>query len=61
MQRDRGICQLCGAPATEVDHVIPRDAGGSDEPANLRALCHDCHASETGRYAGRRSAAERGG
>lgn len=32
-------CTVCGAPATEVDHIEPVTAGGSDEPTNLRAVC----------------------
>jgi 5-methylcytosine-specific restriction endonuclease McrA len=30
---------VCGAPATEVDHIRPVNAGGSDAPTNLRAVC----------------------
>jgi len=38
------VCQDCGAaPSAEVHHQIPRYAGGTDDPANLRALCHRCH------------------
>lgn len=46
LERDRYRCQLpaedgatCGAYATHVDHVVPRAAGGSDHPSNLRAAC----------------------
>lgn len=49
LERDGHRCVLCGAPATEVDHVRPRVAGGTDHPANLRSLCHRCHARRTGR------------
>lgn len=52
-------CQLCGAVASEVDHIVPRAAGGSHGKANLRALCSACHGSVTGRYGGRRSGEER--
>ncbi len=47
------FCRLCGAPSAEVDHLIPRAHGGSDERGNLRALCVACHASRTARQ-GRR-------
>lgn len=47
--RDRGVCVLCGAPATHVDHVVPKSQGGADDEANLRALCRGCHASKSGR------------
>lgn len=34
-------------PATEVDHIITRRAGGSDEHDNLRSLCKPCHSRRT--------------
>jgi 5-methylcytosine-specific restriction enzyme A len=39
--------------STEVDHIIPMEAGG--EPLarwNLQALCHACHSRKTIREAG---------
>lgn len=27
----------------EVDHIVPVKDGGTDDPTNLRTLCHDCH------------------
>lgn len=27
----------------EVDHIVPVKDGGTDDPANLRLLCHECH------------------
>jgi 5-methylcytosine-specific restriction protein A len=42
---------VCGAPATDVDHVISRAAGGSDDPANLQSLCAHHHHVKTGRDA----------
>jgi 5-methylcytosine-specific restriction endonuclease McrA len=44
LHRDEHECVLCGAPGSEVDHVVQLVEGGSDHPANLRTLCHDCHA-----------------
>jgi len=44
LARDRHRCTLCGAPATEVDHIVRVIDGGTDHPSNLRALCRDCHA-----------------
>ena len=41
-------CQLCGASATDVDHITPKARGGGDERSNLRALCRRCHMQETG-------------
>jgi 5-methylcytosine-specific restriction protein A len=41
--RDRHRCAVCGDPAVEVDHIIPRSAGGTDDLDNLRAVCRPCH------------------
>lgn len=40
-------CAHCGSPATDVDHVIPRAAGGPDNYNNLQTLCHSCHSIKT--------------
>lgn len=34
-------------PATDVDHIIPRADGGSDDDDNLQALGHECHRRKT--------------
>ena len=39
-------CETCGAPATDVDHIMPRPYG-SDDDSNLMALCHRDHARKT--------------
>jgi 5-methylcytosine-specific restriction protein A len=36
-------CRLCGAPATEVNHVLPIAMGGTHHRSNLRALCSADH------------------
>jgi HNH endonuclease/Helix-turn-helix domain len=46
------LCRACLAqgrtePATDVDHIVARSRGGSDEPSNLQALCASCHARKT--------------
>ena len=33
----------CGAPATEAHHDLPRHHPARNKPANMRALCRDCH------------------
>jgi len=46
-KRDRFTCSYCGkSPPNvllEVDHVIPRAAGGSDDIENLTTSCQDCN------------------
>jgi 5-methylcytosine-specific restriction protein A len=34
-------------PATDVDHIIPRAQGGTDDEDNLEAMCHSCHSRKT--------------
>jgi ATP adenylyltransferase len=46
LKRDK-ICQLCGntkndAPL-EVDHIVPRSKGGTNDPKNLQTLCRPCN------------------
>jgi 5-methylcytosine-specific restriction endonuclease McrA len=36
-------CVHCGAPATDVDHLIPIAVGGDDSLANLRPSCARCN------------------
>lgn len=40
-------CELCGISAEEksleVDHILPRNHGGTDDPSNLQALCYSCN------------------
>ena len=43
--RDGFRCRSCGSrDHLEVHHIMQRKDGGSDRPANLITLCHDCHA-----------------
>lgn len=37
----------------QVDHYIPKAQGGTDDMANLRAICPQCHAVKTAREGGR--------
>ena len=43
LSRDAYTCAYCGEVATEVDHVIPRKAGGGHEMDNLVASCRACN------------------
>lgn len=49
LQRDHHRCRLCGAPAVAVDHIVPHTKGGTDELANLQAVCQPCHDAKTKR------------
>ncbi|MCW3797406.1 HIT domain-containing protein [Sphingomonas sp. BN140010] len=53
LKRARFRCELCGTPADEkaleVDHIIPRNHGGSDDIINLQALCYTCNAAKRDR------------
>ncbi|NDF49506.1 MAG: HNH endonuclease, partial [Betaproteobacteria bacterium] len=46
----RGRCECCGAHehqrALEVDHIVPKNQGGSDDLSNLQALCFRCNAGK---------------
>jgi ATP adenylyltransferase len=52
LRRDR-VCQLCGAgprdDVLEVDHVIPRSKGGSNDSGNLQVLCRTCNRGKSNR------------
>lgn len=41
--RDKHVCQYCGEPARQADHVIPRKCGGYDHIDNLVAACSSCN------------------
>jgi hypothetical protein len=51
LKRDNHTCRYCGAAAPEatirIDHVTPVSLGGTDDPSNLVAACHDCNAGKT--------------
>ena len=37
----------CGAPSTEVDHIIGKAKGGTDALDNLQGICEPCHKAKT--------------
>ena len=52
MGRDDWLCQPCkregkATPAREVDHIIPKSQGGTDDLSNLQGICPDCHKAKT--------------
>lgn len=44
-KRDQYRCRICGRSGIplEVDHIVPRQPGGSDRLDNLQTLCFDCN------------------
>ena len=66
MIRDHYLCQNCGAPATEVHHIIHLEPSNIGDVSitlnmdNLKALCRDCHFEEhRGEHGNGRLAKER--
>jgi 5-methylcytosine-specific restriction protein A len=53
LERDGYVCQLrypgCLGRASQVDHIVQPEAGGTDSLENLRSACQQCHATRTGR------------
>lgn len=43
------LCAICGAPATDVDHIIPH-RGNRElfwDTGNWQSLCHECHSRKS--------------
>jgi ATP adenylyltransferase len=53
LKRAKFHCELCGISADqralEVDHIIPRNLGGSDDTYNLQSLCYSCNSMKRDR------------
>jgi len=53
LKRARFRCELCGISAEikalEVDHIVPRNKGGSDDASNFQSLCYSCNAMKRDR------------
>lgn len=47
LEADYGLCVFCKAPATTVQHVTYRRAGGDETLEDLRSLCRLCHDAVT--------------
>jgi 5-methylcytosine-specific restriction endonuclease McrA len=47
--RDHWVCQYCGHPAENVDHVIPRSKGGAHSWDNVVAACRRCNSRKENR------------
>ena len=53
LRRAGARCELCGASSKEtqidVDHIVPRARGGSNDLENLQALCRTCNSQKRDR------------
>ena len=53
LKRAKFRCELCGISAAEkaleVDHIVRRNTGGSDDISNLQSLCYSCNAMKRDR------------
>jgi hypothetical protein len=50
LRRDGFRCRHCGDWRNlSVDHLIPRSAGGTNDPDNLQALCRRCNSRKGAR------------
>ncbi len=47
LDADHGLCVFCKSPATTVQHVTYRRAGGSESQEDIRSLCRLCHDAVT--------------
>jgi 5-methylcytosine-specific restriction protein A len=48
--RDEGVCRICGGVVTgrgDVDHIVPKAAGGTDALENLQYVHAACHSRKT--------------
>ena len=47
LKRAKFHCELCGIPADqkalEIDYIIPRNDGGTNDVSNLQVLCYSCN------------------
>ena len=55
--QDNPACALCGKPGADTaDHIIPYDAGGSDDLENLRPAHRACNSRAGAAYVNRKRA-----
>ena len=58
--REQPTCTVCNRqPSTQVDHIIPIDAGGGHDLANLRGTCAKCNNTLAHRYVSQRNETRR--
>ncbi len=53
LKESGGKCELCGVTKEdarlEVDHIVPRSKGGTNDKENLQVLCHRCNRGKSNR------------
>lgn len=50
IERDAGICYLCGLPGADTaDHIVAKRNGGTDDPDNLAAAHRACNSRKGAR------------
>jgi 5-methylcytosine-specific restriction enzyme A len=49
VKREEPNCRKCGKATYLADHIIPREAGGSDDRSNLQGICKACHGAKSRR------------
>lgn len=55
LKRDLWTCRSCGRSASkdgvclEIDHILPRSKGGTNDPDNLQVLCKKCNLGKSNR------------
>ncbi len=47
--RDAWVCQYCGGPAENLDHVVPKSKGGLHTWENVVAACRRCNSRKENR------------
>jgi len=48
VKREEPTCRVCGAPTTDVDHIVSvQDGGAPFDRSKLHGLCHEHHSSKT--------------
>ncbi len=58
LSRDSFLCVPCYRKghitlAAAVDHIVPKQKGGTDNLTNLQSICDPCHKAKTDREIGR--------
>lgn len=47
IERDGGVCRICGQAGRDIDHIKPLDGEELNGIENLQMLCYDCHLRKT--------------